>query len=77
MQHFRRRYVEPVGGIAWSIIPPLIMIATRWFCSLSGILGVKVGDGAISFHATLFMYRGGGVGFSFPTLNGQRGCSRG
>src|SRR5690348_2509221 len=50
VQQVRRRYVETVGGIAWSVIQPLIMIATLWFVFSVGFR-VQVGDGTLSFTA--------------------------
>ena len=50
MQQVRRRYVETVGGIAWSLIQPLIMIATLWFVFSVGFK-TRIGDGSVSFTA--------------------------
>jgi ABC-type polysaccharide/polyol phosphate export permease len=48
VQQVRRRYVGTVGGIAWSVLQPLALIATYWFVFSVGFK-VKIADGSVSF----------------------------
>src|SRR5690348_14092301 len=54
VQQVRRRYVETVGGIAWSVIQPLIMIATFWFVFSVGFR-VQVGDGTSELQSPVHL----------------------
>lgn len=48
VQQVRRRYVGTVGGIGWSVLQPLAIIATYWFVFSVGFK-VQIGDGSVSF----------------------------
>jgi len=48
VQQVRRRYIDTVGGIAWSVLQPLALVITYWFVFSVGFK-VKIADGSISF----------------------------
>jgi ABC-type polysaccharide/polyol phosphate export permease len=48
LQQVRRRYIGTVGGLSWSVLQPLLLVATYWFVFSVGFK-VKIGDGSVSF----------------------------
>src|SRR5262249_2779976 len=72
MQQVRRRYVDTVGGIAWSIVQPLIMIATLWFVFSVGFR-MRIGDGSVSYTA-YFITGAAAWFFISEALNGSVGA---
>lgn len=50
LQQLRRRYVGTLGGLGWTVLQPLVLIATYWVVFALGFR-VTIGDGAVSFTA--------------------------
>jgi ABC-type polysaccharide/polyol phosphate export permease len=50
LQQVRRRYIGTVGGTSWSVLQPLLLVATYWFVFSVGFK-VQIGDGSVSYIA--------------------------
>src|SRR5690349_14497595 len=48
LQQVRRRYVGTVGGMSWSLLQPLLLVATYWIVFSVGFK-VQIGDGSVSY----------------------------
>jgi ABC-type polysaccharide/polyol phosphate export permease len=75
-QQARRRYVDTVGGIAWSLLQPLILIATYWVVFDLGFK-VQIRGGTVSFTAyyiagvSAWMFLSEAIGTSVGAVGGS------